>query len=121
MTIIKRIYDRMTGVLGRDCQGKAVRKGDLVEPAPHIPIESFALGARCQMTVDRRPNKADLEACGKPVVLICINPDGKGVLVMRWEAIRKVPQCELEARWENVERMTGWTPRIAKRDEEVPA
>ncbi|WP_285915053.1 hypothetical protein [Halomonas elongata] len=52
-------------------------------------------------------------------VLICINPDGKELQVRYWNAIRKVPQRDQEARWESVKRMTGWTPRTVKQDEET--
>ncbi|SHK53088.1 hypothetical protein [Halomonas caseinilytica] len=121
MNIFLRIHDRLTGVLGRDCEGKAVRKGDLVEPAPHVPRKLIGPAARCQMTAVRCPNKADIDTCGESVALICINPDGVDVWVKEWGAIRKVPKSEQDARWENVERITGWKPRTAEQPSEEVA
>ncbi|MDN3525658.1 hypothetical protein QWY79_10320 [Halomonas sabkhae] len=121
MNIIQRVYDRMTGVLGRDCQGRAVKKGDLVEPAPHIPSEKLDPRTRCQMIADRHPKESEFMGLGALAVLVCIAPDGNPLLVRQWSAIRKVPQCEQEARWENVERMTGWVPRTVEQPSEVPA
>lgn len=119
MSIIQRIHDRLTGVLGRDYQGKPVKKGDLVEPAPHVPSNEIEPGARCQMTAERLPGASDRLINGATGVLVCINPGGIEILVGRWSAIRKVPQREQEARWENVERMTGWTPRTVEQPSEV--
>lgn len=119
MSIIQRIHDRLTGVLGRDYQGKPVKKGDLVEPAPHVPSNEIDPGARCQMIADRHPEASDRVRSPFPGVLVCIAPDGRSILVTHWSAIRKVPQREQEARWENVERMTGWTPRTVEQPSEV--
>ncbi|MBF57716.1 MAG: hypothetical protein CME80_08360 [Halomonas sp.] len=109
MNIIKRTYDRLTGVLGYDYQGKPLRKGDLVEPAPHT-FSSPA--ARCQMTIVGLPGRKQKMIDGRRPALVCVNPEGDLVGVSSWTAIRKITPPEQEARWENVERATGWKPQV---------
>lgn len=119
MNIFLRIHDRLTGVLGRDCEGKAVRKGDLVEPSPLLRSAEIPPAARCLLIADRHPKESDLTGSRFSFVLFCLNPYGQEIRVRDWIAIRKVPQSEQDARWENVERMTGWKPRTVKQDEGV--
>lgn len=119
-SFVRRIYDRHNGVLGRDYQGKALRKGDLVEPAPHVRDDEIGGGVRFQMEVAGRPDPMDRIGRAKPEG-VCISPDGCRVLVSEWSVLRKLPKSHGDARWENVERLTGWSPKPVKEDIGVTA
>lgn len=108
MNIIKQAYDRMTGVLGHDYQGKPLRKGDLVEPA----VGHVKDWARCQHTVlgiepdqDTYPGCIELLSSGGR--LGCSEP----------KHLMKVDE-KGEASWQEVERLTGWTPTEQEREVE---
>lgn len=111
MNIIKRTYDRLTGVLGYDYQGKPLRKGDLVEA---IPSQNPPPSCQCQLVVVRKGRKLDAEIYEhiKSPYLVVSNPDDLHIAIGGPEAIRKVTPPEQEARWENVERATGWKPQV---------
>lgn len=117
MKIIRTIHRQLTGILGYDCEKKPIRAGDLVEPAPGV---SVAPSGKCQMTVLRLPLKDDRMNDDSVPAVVCANPEGVTIGVRNWYAIRKVPQGEQDARWENVERITGWKPMEVEADQEVP-
>lgn len=119
---LSRVVDRLTGVLGYDCNGRRLRRGDVVEPAPGLSDHEVDPRARCQMTVHRRGEPADLPVWGMTQIeLLAINPEGDLIAVRRACNLRKVTAPALGASWENVERLTGWAPSTIKRreDEEV--
>lgn len=115
MNIIKRTYHRLTGVLGYDYQGKPLRKGDLVEPAPGSQSSREATG---QMTILRQGDITDtmrdaalLKTMRVPY-LIMLNANMEPIWAGSQLSIRKVPKSELKPHWENVERATGWKPQV---------
>lgn len=113
MNIFSRCYGYITGVLGYDYQGKPLRKDDVVEIAPKLNAPH---GAKCHLLVVRKGVAADtlrfnFSRLDEPY-LVLINPDGVLACANSPKAIRKVPLAEIEPRWENVERVTGWKPQV---------
>ena len=113
MNIINKLYDRMTGVLGRDRKGRRIRAGDLV----------MLVGDEV------RP-----EAVGRvDTVLRGYRPTHPGVIKMwgahGWVEVKSRPRyCQCsdliriddngEASWRHVADATGWQPRsVPQRDE----
>ena len=113
MNIIKRAYDRLTGVLGYDYQGKPLRKGDLVEPAPG---SRPSLIAQCQMTILRAANETDGMENGKRPVVVLINPEKVEICCTRYSALAKSNNTEGDSSWEEVEQATGWKPTEQERE-----
>ncbi|WP_110665159.1 hypothetical protein [Salinicola halophilus] len=111
MSLLQRIGDRLTGVLGRDRAGKPLRAGDRVIPAPpagYCVPPKF----QCEMTVDRISDS--------PGYLVCSTPDGvmgKG----KPSYLRKIDDSEHDANWGRVTELTGWTPRPVEQPAEVQA
>lgn len=104
MNIIKRTYDRLTGVLGYDYQGKPLRKGDVVFPRfPEWVRPGFEFGME---VVSKTPSHA--KEAGEIQVL-----GNSGKLAQAWSVqIKKQPPLNKQADWQEMERATGWKPQI---------
>ncbi len=113
MSMLNRLHDRMTGVLGHDCSGKPIRAGDLVEPA--VPPEHVRDGFACVLTV----TGISRHSIAKPGQLDVKN-DAGAVALANPSDLRKIDEG-LDSSWREVSQSTGWTPRIVRQDDEVPA
>ncbi len=113
MNVFKQIRARLTGVLGHDCSGKPLRKGDRVEPA--LPPEVVKDECQCVMEVAGiEPNQSK-----HPGHLELRLPSGRMACALP-KQLRKVSDDD-QAVWENITEVTGWAPKTVKHDEEVPA
>ncbi|WP_275288847.1 hypothetical protein [Halomonas elongata] len=111
MSIIQRIHDRLTGVLGRDCQGKPLRAGDLVEPA--LPPERVRDWGHGQHVITRKePNQREY-----PGAVELRTPSGR-LGCAPPSKLRKIDDND-DANWANVTEVTGWTPRTVEQPSEV--
>lgn len=104
MNIIKRTYDRMTGVLGYDCNGKPLKKGDRVEIIAHETVREECIGIVSRVVARAAPNKDVMGGSLPRVSLECR-------LVGTTECLKKVDDDEV-AEWGRIERATGWKPQV---------
>ncbi|MDR5858195.1 hypothetical protein FZZ93_01175 [Halomonas eurihalina] len=112
MNIFMRIHDRLTGVLGRDCQGKPLRKGDQVIAVVGVRPEYEGLEAMV-MRLYQPPGATERLAWGSgPWVLL------SGNLACRASCLKRVDFDE-GANWDRTSEITGWTPRTIKQPSEV--
>ncbi|MBW5801165.1 hypothetical protein [Halomonas elongata] len=112
MSIIQRIHDRLTGVLGRDCEGRPLRVGDLVEPSPFAgPVKSWAHGTL--VITGKEPDQTEY-----PGEVEVRTASGRfGCAPPSW--LRKIEGDNDDANWANVTEATGWTPRTVEKPSEV--
>lgn len=112
MSLLQRIHDRLTGVLGRDCKGKPLRVGDRVVPTAPAGME---VNPRfdCVLTV--------AGSATTPGWLKCLTPDGADCYGPPAHVRRLDDPKDDSASWDEVTKLTGWTPKTVKRQDEVPA
>lgn len=109
MNAIRRIYDRLTGVLGRDCLGKPLRKGDRVEPG--ISPERVDEDAACPGVV------LGMSSAVEGAIRV-ENPNG--IAYGKPRLWRKLDEGD-DADWRRLSESTGWTPSVVTEPGEVPA
>lgn len=112
MKLLQRIGDRLTGVLGRDCNGKPLRVGDRVVPTAPPGME---VNPRfdCVLTV--------AGPATRPGWLKCLTPDDEDCYGAPAHLRRLDDPSDDSASWEEVTKLTGWTPRRVEQPSEVPA
>ncbi|OBX36960.1 hypothetical protein A8U91_01308 [Halomonas elongata] len=113
MSIIQRIHDRLTGVLGRDCEGKPLRAGDRAEVlqiGDHVPRQC----RRTLVTVVRKGSKE-----GQVDIDVPYPWEGEDWWQTECWNLRRLDDND-DANWANVTEATGWTPRTVEQPSEVP-
>lgn len=106
--MFQKAYDRLTGVLGRDCQGRVLRRGDRVELG--VPPEDVDELAACPGVVVG-PYEGDPDR-------IAVK-NANGIAHARPHCWRKLDEGD-DADWRQVADATGWTPHsVPQRDEVV--
>ena len=116
MSIITKLYDRMTGVLGRDRKGRRIRAGDLVMLVGDEVRPEWRVSV---VTVMRRWTPTN------PLVIETWGSHG-------WVEVKSFPRyCQCsdliriddngEASWRHVAGATGWQPRTVPQRDEVEA
>ncbi|WP_144076818.1 hypothetical protein [Salinicola socius] len=118
MSLLKRIGDRLTGVLGRDCNGKPLRVGDRVVPGPNSRSPNSIAGVMVILGV--KEHHRSRRTIWKRAVHL-IDADGSTVYARTSGCLLRIDDPELETSWENVTELTGWTPKVVKHPSEVPA
>lgn len=112
MNAIRKLADRLTGVLGHDVDGKPIRKGSIVEPAlpPEMVLDRFA----CPMEVVGKS-----QDYLRPIQVRSSETQELGLARPEW--LRLVDQGrDLDKReWSDIERQTGWRPRKVEPEKEV--
>ncbi|SDO71715.1 hypothetical protein SAMN04487957_110109 [Halomonas shengliensis] len=115
MSIITKLYDRLTGVLGRDCQGRPLRRGDRVEPAvPPHKCDELAQGPG--EVIGIKPGSANVKGL-RPRLMV---RNANGVAHGAPECWRRLDDDE-KASWRLVAKATGWQPRTVPQRDEVEA
>lgn len=104
MNIIKRAYDRLTGVLGYDCNGKPLKKGDRVEIIADKMVREECIGIVSRVVARAAPNKNVMGGRLPRASLKCR-------LVGSTECLKKINDDEV-ADWGRIERSTGWKPQV---------
>lgn len=113
MKSFRKIQNRLAGVIGRDCQGKPLKSGDLVEPIG--PPERIRPGFACVLTVVGLSD----DPCAQVGYLAVAN--GAGIKVNACPSdLRKIEDGG-NASWRQVSKSTGWTPSTVDQPEKVKA
>ncbi|WP_348826639.1 hypothetical protein [Halomonas sp. RT37] len=107
MSILRSIHDRLTGVLGRDCQGKPLRPGDRVEVIDDGTVKDDWIGFRTTVAGKAPENE---EYPGMPRVRLANGATGCARCLMR-------VNDNDSASWRDVVKSTGWTPRRVTTEE----
>lgn len=118
MSLLQRIHDRLTGVLGRDCNGKPLRVGDMVEPGPSARSSTPICGRMVILGVEDHHYRPGI-FWRRAVHLL--DADGSHVYAKTTNCLRRVDEPPREATWEDVAEVTGWKPRVVEQPSEVPA
>ncbi|WP_163557548.1 hypothetical protein [Halomonas sp. NO4] len=109
--MIRRVYESLTGVLGRDCQGRPLRQGDWVEVIDDGTVRPKLIGHR-----DRVAGRAKVasRALGHgPAVWLDGGLRGRTHSMMKLDDTR--------GSWDRVADLTAWTPREVRVPAEAPA
>lgn len=118
MNLLQRIGDRLTGVLGRDYNGKPLRVGDRVVPGPNARSRNAIAGVMVILGV--KDHHRSRRTIWKRAVHL-IDADGSAVYAKTSDCLLRIDEPESEPSWENVAELTGWTPTGVKRPSQVPA
>lgn len=112
MNLFQKVHDRLTGVIGRDCNGKPIRKGDTVMVINDGTVKPECVGI-IAVVLGSLPEMEGYP--GLPVLFL----DDVSRVTARSTRRLDEPKDQ-EADWQTVADSIGWTPRHVDQPREVP-
>lgn len=111
MSIFWKMYDRMTGVIGNDCDGKPLRAGDEVVILSQPKVKPEYRGLTVKVVGRMDDGDVEIDIPGR---------SGRGNVSGPGHCLRRIDHPD-SASWDEVSKATGWTPKIEApaRTEEV--